>query len=243
MEWIYLSPHLDDVALSCGGLVWTQATGGDKVSIWTICAGDQSPGELSSFAESIHQRWEITARAPEKRRSEDRLSCQRLGASPSYFSVPDGIYRRSPTDGTWFYDTDEALFGELNPQEASLIMDIRLELLKALPQNFRLVCPLAVGGHVDHRLVKAAAQSLDLSLWYYADYPYVIDYPNDLPKETESMRQVLFPISSQALDAWIHAVAAHASQISTFWQDPSSMEREIRDYHQTMGGIYLWQKE
>jgi hypothetical protein len=57
MEWIYLSPHFDDVAFSCGGLVWEQTELGDEVSIWTICAGEPPPGPVSKYAQSLHDRW------------------------------------------------------------------------------------------------------------------------------------------------------------------------------------------
>ncbi|MES0360796.1 MAG: PIG-L family deacetylase, partial [Anaerolineales bacterium] len=96
MEWIYLSPHFDDIALSCGGLVWEQVKAGDKVSIWTICAGKPPPQPLSSYAQSIHKRWETNQEAVSVRRAEDILSSQRMGANPRYFSIPDAIYRRSP---------------------------------------------------------------------------------------------------------------------------------------------------
>ena len=57
MEWIYLSPHFDDIAYSCGGLVWEQVNSGQMVSIWTICAAYPPPGPLSSFASILHERW------------------------------------------------------------------------------------------------------------------------------------------------------------------------------------------
>jgi len=40
MHWIYLSPHLDDAVLSCGGIIWQQVQSGHQVEIWTICAAD-----------------------------------------------------------------------------------------------------------------------------------------------------------------------------------------------------------
>ncbi|MBN2499463.1 MAG: PIG-L family deacetylase, partial [Anaerolineales bacterium] len=58
LKLIYLSPHLDDVALSCGGLVWEQAQAGMAVEVWSVCAGDPPPGELSEYARSLHARWD-----------------------------------------------------------------------------------------------------------------------------------------------------------------------------------------
>jgi hypothetical protein len=36
MRWIYLSPHLDDAALSAGGLIYEQTQAGIQVEIWTF---------------------------------------------------------------------------------------------------------------------------------------------------------------------------------------------------------------
>ena len=69
MEWIFISPHLDDIALSCGGLVWELAHAGDQVSIWTICAGEPPVAPLSPFAESLHDRWQTGAEATQRRRA------------------------------------------------------------------------------------------------------------------------------------------------------------------------------
>jgi LmbE family N-acetylglucosaminyl deacetylase len=178
MDWIYLSPHLDDVALSCGGLVWEQGQRGKAIAIWTICAGDPPGDAHSPFAESLHARWAAGPQAVVNRRSEDIVSCRRLGSIPRHFSIPDAIYRRSPSGGAPLYASDEALFGELNPEEDGLVAALRGKLQQALPPQVQLVCPFGIGGHVDHRLVRAAAESLNRRLWYYADYPYVVRSEN-----------------------------------------------------------------
>ncbi|MBA4379671.1 MAG: PIG-L family deacetylase, partial [Anaerolinea sp.] len=57
MRWIYISPHLDDAVLSCGGLIWEQSHAGTQVEIWTVCTGDPPEGPLSPFAEVLHAEW------------------------------------------------------------------------------------------------------------------------------------------------------------------------------------------
>jgi len=63
MDWVFLSPHLDDAVLSCGGFIFELIQKGERVEICTICAGDPPPGELSPLAEMLHQRWGVTAQA------------------------------------------------------------------------------------------------------------------------------------------------------------------------------------
>ncbi len=240
MEWIFLSPHLDDVALSCGGLVWELTRAGDSVAIWTICAGDPPPDSLSPYAGSLHTRWATGVDAVAARREEDARACRILGASPRYFSFLDAIYRRSPTDGRALYNSDEDLFGELNPQEADLLESLRKELAALLTREAKICCPLTIGGHVDHRLVRMAAERLGHRLWYYADFPYVVLSEHNVSEFASGMSSKLFPISQEGLAAWEASVAAHASQISTFWGDEAEMRAAIRRYCSQEGGVRLW---
>lgn len=241
MDWIYLSPHLDDIALSCGGLVWEQANSGEHPQIWSICAGNPPKEPLSAFAESLHQRWGTGIDSTEKRRSEDLLSCTRLLAAYRHFSIPDCIYRRSPKDALPLYASEEAIFGLINPDELPLVEKICRFIEQLLPEGTKLVSPLTVGGHVDHRLVRAAAEKLGMPLWYYADYPYVersgVEISVSVPSRYE---KILFPVSQQGLQAWFDSVAAHRSQISTFWPDIRSMEAALNGYFSKHGGIPLW---
>jgi len=241
MQWIYLSPHFDDIAFSCGGLVWEQVSSGHEVSIWTICAAYPPPGAISPFASSLHERWGTGQDAVKHRREEDRLSSQRMGAVTRYFSIPDAIYRVSPIDGRSMYTSESRLFAELHPHEADLVLSLRGELSSALPQNCQLVCPLTLGGHVDHRLVRSAAQGLDRPMWYYADYPYLVNIVEDQVDMFSGLNAEIFSVSAAGLDAWKDAVAAHTSQISTFWSDLNQMRSAIQNYWQQFEGVRLWQ--
>jgi hypothetical protein len=106
-----------------------------------------------------------------------------------------------------------------------------------------IVCPLALGGHVDHQLTRAAAERLGCPLWYYADYPYVLKEAEELDRLQQSgWEAVQFPISPEGLSAWEAAVAAHASQISTFWAGVDEMRAELRTYAHSQTGLRLWRK-
>jgi LmbE family N-acetylglucosaminyl deacetylase len=241
MEWIYLSPHFDDVAFSCGGLVWEQVESGDEVSIWTICAGEPPPGPISLYAQSLHRRWVTNREAVTLRRAENRLSNRRMGATSRNFSIPDAIYRRSPVDGTPMYTSDQDLFSEFRSDEFHLVETLRKEFNQALPQECELVCPLALGGHIDHHLVRTAAEELGKRMWYYADFPYSVNPEWDLDESDRGMIPQLFPISEMGLSVWWESVTAHSSQISTFWSDTDHMREAIRAYWEPIKGIRLWQ--
>lgn len=241
MEWVYLSPHLDDVALSCGGLVWEQVRAGERVSIWTICAGDPPEANLSPFARSLHKRWGTRLHSVEQRRREDLASCAILGVDTLHFSILDCIYRRN-RDGQYLYDSEESLTGPVHPSDKSLVEALSRDLIQLLPDDSRLVCPLALGDHVDHHLTRSAAEKLGCTRWYYPEYPYVQRSPGWM----DELRKVgwnreSWTISESGIHAWEESVAAHSSQISTFWDDLNEMRSSLRNYYKGGGGNALWQ--
>jgi LmbE family N-acetylglucosaminyl deacetylase len=244
MDWIYLSPHPDDVALSCGGLLWEQAKAGDRPQVWTICAGDPPPGPISPFAAGLQWRWETGLEASQQRRQEDVQSCGLMRAAYRHFPLPDCIYRRGGEDRAYLYTSEESLFGPLDEREAGLVEWLKGELAQALPGGAQLVCPLSVGGHVDHRLTRLAAERLGGALWYYADYPYVVDHGEQLAQFIQpAWEQARFPISKAGMEAWEAAVAAHHSQISSFWTDLDAMQAALRTYAWQADrnlGVMLW---
>jgi LmbE family N-acetylglucosaminyl deacetylase len=262
--WFYISPHFDDIALSCGGLVWEQAHSGDEVVICTVTAGSPDRNApLSPFAASLHQRWGVGVEAVAARREEDRASCSILGARPIYLSLTDCIYRNDPIQGTPLYDSNKTIMGKVNPAERKLTRALAEEMRSLFPPEAQVIAPLAIGGHVDHRLTRRAADLLRINLWYYADYPYTArwitrpgnseEFPHmpsgNISKRAQNLytqmladgwQAQVFPISPTALDVWQHSVAAHASQISTFWPDLEWMRQALDDYCRNLGGIRLW---
>lgn len=244
MHWIYLSPHFDDVALSCGGLVWTQVQHGDRVSIWTICAGIPDPAKqpFSPFAQTLHERWGTGSETVLVRQSEDAASCQVMGADYHHLPLSDCIYR-SNANGEAYYASEAALTGPLHPQDAASAQQLSQLWRDSLPRRARLVCPLSLGNHVDHQLTRRAAEMLDRQLWYYADYPYVLKRPEQLAALAQTgWQRRHFKLTPAALAAWQNAVAAHASQISTFWSDELDMRLAITDYAAQEDGVWLWRR-
>jgi LmbE family N-acetylglucosaminyl deacetylase len=245
MYWIYLSPHLDDVVLSAGGLVWEQVQSGETVEIWTICAGDPPPPPYTPFAQELHQRWNTDgAGASAVRRAEDNAACRELGAQSRHSSIPDCIYRRLPNSETPLIVERDDLFRPYPQAEGARIPEIADWIRAALPDDARLVSPMALGGHIDHQLVRAAAESLNRPVWFYADYPYVIDDPlhhTDLRDQIAAYQPgVTQPLSEHGMTAWQAAVAAYASQISTFWGSLDEMRSRIAAYQREGGGLTLW---
>ncbi len=243
MKWIYLSPHLDDVIYSCGGLIWEQTQKGQEVEIWTICAADPPEDQFSPFTESLHQDWGLGADAIKIRRHEDRSACQILGAIPRYLSYLDCIYRRS-VGGEYYYLNDQELFGGLDPGEYTLIDTLTGQLKDQLSAKVQVVAPLGIGNHVDHDLTRKAASRLDIPLYYYADYPY----PREIEGkeilacmfESTDWQGEIFPVSEAGILHWGEAARTYQSQTSIYWEDERALIEEISQFSTAMGGIKLW---
>ena len=118
---------------------------------------------------------------------------------------------------------------------------IAQEIKAALPKQANLVTPISLGSHVDHQLVRAAAEQLNLPLWYYADYPYVLKNEHLLgyllPRGSKGE---IFPISEKGLVAWKKSAACYKSQLNTFWPEPDGLERAYDLYWGQLKGIQLW---
>lgn len=243
---IYLSPHLDDVALSCGGQLFQQTRLGKRILVVTVTAGDPPQTDVSSYAQSLHDRWALATDAVAARRAEDRAANQMLGADTLHWSLPDCIYRYHPETGIALYRSDPEIFGDVHPAETSLIRTLA-EQIAALPPHDQLYAPLTVGHHVDHQLTRTAAeQSVDpATLCYYEDYPYA-QQPGKLaqvmPAENQDWQATVIPLDESAIQAKIAAITAFVSQFSTFFQDRPDLEAQIRTFTAQVGGERVWRR-
>jgi LmbE family N-acetylglucosaminyl deacetylase len=242
---IYLSPHLDDAALSCGGQIFSLANAGRAVLIVNVMAGDPSMKEISSFAQSLHERWDLKQNTPKRRRAEDAYAARILRADSEYWAIPDCIYRVNSETGAALYSSEESLFGEVNDIEDALV-DQLAACIQKLPPHRSLVTPLGVGNHVDHQITRRAAEQAQMDrLFYYEEYPYAANQSavEAVFREDGAIwRSTIVPLSEAAVEAKIEAVAAYKSQLSTFFEDRADLEKAIRQQVEEVGGERIWRR-
>jgi len=230
--YIYLSPHLDDAVLSCGGRIWQQAQAGDRVLVVAIFAGAPAlDTPLSPFAQALHVRWGRIDGAVARRQEEDLAALALLGAEAVHWPYTDCIYRRT-SGGRFLYASEEALWGEVHPAEKSLLTELAARLT-ALPlgQNGTVYAPLGVGHHVDHQIVRRAVEATGYALTYYEDFPYAEDAQAVQVVLGEGQWQAeSAPLSEEAWEAKIAAIACYRSQLSTFWADEAEMATAVRAF-------------
>jgi LmbE family N-acetylglucosaminyl deacetylase len=236
MDHLYLSPHLDDAIWSCGGAICGQVARGERVVVLTIFAGDPPAGSLSSFARELHNRWGEERSPVAARRAEDRRACAILGAQPVHLDFLDCVYRVDGR-GVALYPDKAAIFGKVHPLDQPLRERLRLALGARLVPSARVYCPLGIGGHVDHLLVRSAAERLAEGLWLYPDMPYAARAEEFLiTTPHEEAREHLISVSENQRRRWERAAEAYASQISSFWESPTGLREDIRTYMKRNGG-------
>jgi LmbE family N-acetylglucosaminyl deacetylase len=173
---LYLSPHLDDAILSCGGLINCQRMNGESVTVVTLCAGSPNYEELSPFAQKYHAAMGDLPDLLASRCEEDRAVLSKWGVTVFYLDTLDSIYRR--IDGRVAYPDSEALFVEPCPEETTDLPALwQKELRHLLPMSSGTIiyAPLAAGEHVDHQLTRTLALALlrdGSEVWFYEDYPH-----------------------------------------------------------------------
>jgi LmbE family N-acetylglucosaminyl deacetylase len=231
LSHLFLSPHLDDAALSCGGAIHRWAAAGESVLVASVMTGDPPDDDFSAFAAYQHTQWDLPPQqAYTIRRSEDRAALGILGASVAHLAFVDCIYRRGPEGA--YYNSDDAIFGAVHPDDAELVHDLGQQfamLTAEHPNDLTVYVPLGLGGHVDHQLVRRAAEAwLDTRLVYYEDYPYT--EKADPAVDPAELAPCLIPLDEDDVAARIEAVACYHSQIGVLFGSHEEMVSRIRTY-------------
>ncbi len=208
-----LSPHLDDAAFSCGGLMARLADADWQVvhvTLFTATVPDPSGFALEcQLDKGIGADVDYMA----LRRDEDHVFAEQIGAS----SVVHGPFPEAPHRG---YSSPDALFGPVRDDDS--VLDPLCGYLRALLREHRpdlLALPQAIGGHVDHmQLVNAVGRVKPLGtcppLVWYRDAPYVIEHlearsPCSHVRKRRSLAVDIEPVLRQK----ISGAAAYESQL------------------------------
>jgi len=239
MRYIFISPHLDDVTLSVGGIVNSLVNNKIDTEIWTFFSGSPDDENLSDFASSLHKRWELPWNAPKIRRLEDIKASKTLGARYEHFYFPDCIYRKD-LEGNPIVNEEDDLYQPIPSSQQFLVNKISDEINRKVTTDDIIVSPMAIGNHIDHRITVAAIKKLSpFSLLFYEDYPYVVQSHSSSINNSK-LTPIKFDLQEENIKTWHAAIAAYQSQISTFWKNTNRMKEEINEFASRGGGKNLW---
>ncbi|MGB3633208.1 MAG: PIG-L deacetylase family protein [Rubrobacteraceae bacterium] len=206
---LFISPHLDDAAFSCGGTLARLAAEGWHTVLATVFT--RSVPNPTGFA----LQCQLDKGLPDDvdymalRREEDRKFAARAG-------VHELVWLDHPEAPHRSYESAPALFGDVVPGDEiwSAVAD-DLERLVSRQEPGAVFAPQALGGHVDHhQVVRATLKSVppERTFWY-RDLPYAIRNPDCRPSPLLPSGLVEASIEiSGFLEIKLAAAAAYATQ-------------------------------
>ncbi|MCU1730128.1 MULTISPECIES: PIG-L deacetylase family protein [unclassified Pseudomonas] len=154
---LLLSPHADDVAYSIGGIVARLSMRADLrlMTIFGYSGWALPQASCEKSADAISAEREL----------EDRAYCGRWRINYDCLSCPDSFVMG--------YDnaTELSIAATDDPRTEDVVNLIRNAVACRRPQV--VLAPCGLGGHVDHQIVRIAADALHrIEVLYYEDVPY-----------------------------------------------------------------------
>lgn len=219
---LFISPHYDDIALSCGGTAALVANARKDAVIALLFGDHPDPTEpLTPFASEMHRKWRMPAeQVIARRRAEEAESSRVLGVRDIYLPFRDAIYRGAN------YQNDDELFGPPSSSELELPGLIVAALASAgfRKEETRVYAPLASGFHVDHQLAFRAGELLHHAgwdIWFYEDLPYsLIDgaLTDRISHIEERLKIAAIVDVSSVWHQKIDAIMAYTSQLGVIFR-------------------------
>jgi LmbE family N-acetylglucosaminyl deacetylase len=187
-----ISPHLDDVALSVGGIVARTVENGADVVVATVFTADSPHPPMSSpVIEELNKLWNLGPSPMAFRRREDVAAVSALGAHVIHGGLVDAIYR-TDDERNCLYPTRTGIFS--GPSQEDDIFPALNKLFVSWIEDFQpdaILCPLTVGRHVDHAVTsesfRTVARGRNLNVFLYEDFPYSTGhFPPGFPDSVEA---------------------------------------------------------
>ena len=231
MHALFLSPHLDDVAFSCGGTAAALAAGrGGEWRCTVATVFTRSVPDPTGFALDCQLDKGLPAEIDymARRRAEDQRACDALGAACVHLDLPEAPHRG--------YGSAAALFTGVRSDDG-IEREVRAaleELYDADPPDLLFV-PSGCGGHVDHRVTIAAAAAANrpgpaaAPTLHYRDAPYVLRDP-EAPGTIGAAGGFLAAEVSAALGAKLDACACYATQLGFQFGGEERMRRLLTEF-------------
>ena len=228
---LLLSPHLDDVAFSCGGLAARLSDDGWRVVMATVFTASVLPSTGFALACQLDKGLAPEVDYMALRRAEDLAAAALLGVEARWLDLPEAPHRG--------YGSAAALFGELRADDrvgdevaagiAALIAELSPTLVAA---------PQGIGGHVDHRQTIDAALSVRpaAELLFYRDTPYVIRDPATAAAAGVPRGPVQAVDIACVLHRKVAASSAYASQITFQFQGSGGLAVALAELAAREGG-------
>ncbi len=166
-DHVYISPHFDDVAASCGGRLLKQKQNSESILVVTVFSaqGRQYPDANNSVLKASLDY--------EQRRLEDHKAMQQLGVDYLWLEYPEVLFRRQPPWRRYWPIFPTTIANQRLCNQVST----SLNEISGRTQCGNMILPLGIGQHVDHQIVFRAG----LKRQYQQTYPSSVSFYEELP--------------------------------------------------------------
>ena len=207
---LFISPHLDDAAFSCGGTLSRLSAEGWRTVLATIFTRSVPDPQGFALQCQLDKGLPVNVDYMALRRKEDREFAERVGVHGLlWLGYPEAPHRG--------YGSAPALFSEALAEDRvwdEIAADLGQLVVRHRPE--RIFLPQALGSHVDHRqVVKAALEVIPVekSVWY-RDTPYAIRSPEAQapPLLPDGLTETAVDITC-SLETKLNACAVYSTQL------------------------------
>ncbi len=227
---LFLSPHFDDVAFSCGATLHALARAGCDVTLCTVFTRSIPQPRGFALACQLDKGLGPEVDYLALRRAEDDAAATALGASRVLrLELPEAPHRG--------YESAAALFGEYVARDrvAADVAALLAPLLAACDLAF---APQGLGSHVDHRRVREAVVasagergSPGAGVFWYRDVPYALRHGDaPPPAAVATLPEYVFEITEASLAAKVAACACYVTQLPFQFGGEAGMRGSLRAF-------------
>jgi LmbE family N-acetylglucosaminyl deacetylase len=249
---VFVSPHFDDVALSCGELICKFKAQGKEILVVTVFSGSVKPELLSTTAKFFHKICGLGNNAMEIRKAEDLAAMKMLKVAYLHVDELECLYRMNDSHTPRYNDLKE-IFGARLENEMDTWQHLKKQLREKLAEiNFRTIfIPLSLGRHIDHILTRSCLEEIysDRDIYYYEDTPYVCTL-KDMDEINQATGGLIPTIIEITDDEWlgkVNAINCYTSQSGILWgsetEKMNQLESISKKYDNRGRSIRIWGKK
>ena len=227
---LFISPHLDDAAFSCGGTLARLAADDWQTILCTVFTKSVPRPQGFALACQLDKGLSPEIDYMKLRRAEDYQAAKILNAG----EVLHLNFAEAPHRG---YQSAAELFAEVKKEdEIWKAVGEYLGLLNDIHQPDLIFAPQGLGNHVDHRqTIRAVGEFTDAEkIRWYRDTPYSIRQPNALPADLPLDNLSEMPLDiTPYLECKIAACAAYGSQINFQFGGADKLKTVLQQFHRS----------
>ncbi|OGK09704.1 hypothetical protein A2767_07625 [Candidatus Roizmanbacteria bacterium RIFCSPHIGHO2_01_FULL_35_10] len=192
---VFISPHLDDAILSCGGLISSlrDKINMEVVSVFTRPGVRPETKFVRRFITSCGYKNSELLFAD--RLGEDRVLFKKLGVSFKYLSFIDAVWRKKRINKVLadllgrinpefihIYPKDQDVFsGTISSSDKITLILVEKKILEAIKDdNIVVFLPIGTGLHVDHIIIREICRKNFKKVIYWSDFPYSFRKEEDI---------------------------------------------------------------